>query len=94
MNGEVLFYCLSKQPAFMCAVSNERQFICILNHPGIGCLLFYFYLFFSEIKQHRLKLCVCGIQCALPPFPPHIIPLVPSEQKTVPIAMHAFVRAG
>lgn len=77
----------------MCAVSNEKQFLCILNHPGIGSCYFILFIFL-KIKQHRLKLCVCTIQCTPAPFPLYIIPLIPSEQKAVPVAMHMSVGGG
>lgn len=93
MNSEVLFCCLSHHCTFMCAVSNEKQFICILNHPGIGSRYFILFIFL-KIKQHRLKLCVCRIQRTPPPFPPYIIPLIPSEQKAVLVAMHTSVGGG
>lgn len=93
MNSEVLFCCLSHHCTFMCAVSNEKQFICILNHPGIGSCYFILFIFL-KIKQHRLKLCVCRIQRTPPPFPPYIIPLIPSEQKAVLVAMHTSVGGG
>lgn len=93
MNSEVLFCCLSHRCAFMCAVSNEKQFICILNHLGIGSCYFILFIFL-KIKQQRLKPCVCRIQRTPPPFPLYIIPLIPSEQKAVPLAMHTSVGGG
>lgn len=56
--------------------------------------LFCFTNIFLKIKQHRLKLCICRIQCTLPPFPQYAIPLIPSEQKAVLVAMHMSVGGG
>lgn len=45
----MLLCCLSRQCIFMCASSNESQFMCILKHSGIGsCYFILFYLYFSK----------------------------------------------
>jgi len=44
MYSEVLFRHLSHQCTFMSVVSNEKQFICILNQPGIGSFCFILFL--------------------------------------------------
>lgn len=45
----MLLCCLSHQCVFICAVSNENQFMCILKHSGIGSWYFIlFYLYFSK----------------------------------------------
>lgn len=56
--------------------------------------LFCFTYIFLKIKQHRLKLCICRIQCTLPPLLLYIIPLIPSEHKATPVAMHMSAGGG
>lgn len=56
MNSEVLICCLSHQCASMCALSNENQFICILNHPGIGSCYFILFIFLRVKEAETLCL--------------------------------------
>lgn len=64
----------------MCAVSNEKQFICILNHPGTGSRYFILYIFPKDQAAQAEALCLQNWAYP-PPFPPYV---TAGEQERVP----------